>query len=178
MTASTWRRVIGRAIRTFAPPKRRWLLVAAIIAVASVSVYIWVNRSTPVRVAGSDAARVAHPASTLLASGPSEFGGLPAYLHVFGSEEPIPAISDYYDAALNRLGFIDGAGMASVPTTDELYTCAWHGDDLVVRLAFIDRDEAVQLYPDIPSVQEYRTVYRWLVVDLARTLEPYTCPPP
>lgn len=85
----------------------------------------------------------------------------------------------YHEAAMDELGFVGGAGMLGIVSSAEIYSCAWHGESEVARLSFMAVDEAVERYPEVAeSGADFTTLYRWLIVDRARTLEPRDCPPP
>jgi hypothetical protein len=80
-----------------------------------------------------------------------------------GSNASAEEIVAFYRQEVAARGFRMGGGMAGIPTTVELFACAWHLDDKVLRLAFLDKNALERRGQPFPG--DHLTPYRWSVLE-------------
>jgi hypothetical protein len=90
-----------------------------------------------------------------------------------GSNASAAEIAAFYRQEVAALGFQFGGGTAFIPTTVELFACAWHDDDQILRLAFLDREAIERRGQSFPG--DYRTVYRWSAIPATADVLPRPC---
>lgn len=155
--------------RTWAVVLSLGLLVAAAVQIRGV-----VDRVTVSSLDARPESFVIFPGSVLLRRGGHEANSeSPAgNWQQFGSQASPGAIAAFYEAESSTRGFLPGGGSSSIPMTVELAVCAWHNEELVIRVSFWELDEFHERYPSDPS---FPTIYDLRLIDVVLYSDPPVC---
>jgi hypothetical protein len=131
------------ATRRLLKPTRVALVVVSILVVVA-AVDITVARFSVTdtdRLAERPEASLFYPGSVVLEGNGGHNGTAFAHAEIFrilGSQGSMEEILEFYNSELASRGWETGGGSSGIRSTGETKVCAWHTDQLVLRLGFLE----------------------------------------